>query len=250
MQGTVFTRWFIFSMLILASSGLVALKAQNIEAQEGSDSDEIVELAIEVPLEVQKAIEITKPVPRNAWAFTRTEVDDQTTWVERFDPRAENSWVLLSINGQEPNDVQKGERAKIFKQRESEDAYVGENDFAGLAQAGSWKLLEETAQVSIYGFKPQPEDRENEKFMRFVEGKLSIDKASGAVQGFELFNTQAFKPVAIAKVNTFKMQLSMQEVAPGVYLANKISTNVNGKAMFKRFEQKNIVELSEFEKAL
>jgi len=208
-----------------------------------------VEINNAIPAQVKKAIEITQPVERNTWAYTRTETEGKTIWIETFNPEVEPMWSLISVNGAEPTDAQRKKRKKSYVERAKSDDYIGENDFAGLGHPDSWTLVETTDKLTEYSFKPKAEDKEDEKVMRFVQGKLFIDNASGAVHAFELYNSKPFKPVAVAKINKFNLRIEMTEVETGVYLPLSIFSEVNGKALFKKFNEKSLVELSDFRKA-
>jgi len=225
--------YFLF-LLISTTFSLQAQELENIS---------------EIPQQVQKSFEITKPVERNTWAYTRTETEGKTVWVETFDPLVEPMWSLISVNGVEPTDVQRKKREKSYTERANSDDYIGENDFAGLGHPDSWILVETTDKLTEYSFKPKAEDKEDEKVMRFVEGKLFVDNVSGAVHAFELYNSKPFKPVAVAKINKFNLRIEMTEVEEGIYLPLSIFSEVNGKALFKKFSEKSLVEFSDFKKA-
>lgn len=223
---------------------ILMIAQQSIHAE-----SETIESSQALPEAVRKAIELTPPVARNSWAYTRTETQKGTLWVEKFDPSLDSPWELISVNGEDPTEEQRLKREKVFAKRmANSDEYIGENNFIGLAKPDSWKQIDSKEGLEAYQFQPMPDGADEIKFMKFILGTLYINNDTGAVDGFELKNTRPFKPAAVAKINKFHMQLQMQKIAEDVYLPSKITTEVNGRAFFKKFTEESIIEFSSFKK--
>jgi len=216
--------------------------SQSITAQVKTETPSVI-----LPSDIKMAFSATMPSPKDSWAYTRTEITNGKTWVDRFDPLHKQKWQLISVNGAKPTEKQKNARNKKFTERESDDDYFGKNDFSTLAEPDSWEKIEETESLLIYKFNPLPEDEEDKKIMPFLKGKLYIKKTDHTITKIELRNIKAFKPAPIAKIKSFNMQIELQQLADGSVVPSSIANEVSGRALFKRFEEKSKISYSEIE---
>lgn len=201
----------------------------------------------QIPVEVEEAFDNTAPVARDTWAYTRTEDNGETVTVERFDPRAENRWSLLSIDGAAPNDEQLAAAREKHERRESSDEYLGKNDFSDLAVTTSWELISEDSGSATYQFAPAP-DGESEKFIEALQGELVIDRTSKTVKSFRVYNTKPFKPAAVAKIKKMNTVYEYQEASPGVILVSRIEVVAKGRVFgLKKIDMQQEIEFSELE---
>ena len=201
----------------------------------------------QIPAEVEEAFGNTAPVARDTWAYTRTENSDETITVERFDPRSESRWSLISIDGAAPSDKQLKKARERHARRDASDDFLGKNEFTGLALTATWELINEDAGSATYQFTPAPEE-ETAKFIDALQGELTVNRTSKTVQSFRIYNTKPFKPAAVAKVKEMNTAYEYKEAAPGVVLISRIALLVKGKAFgLKKINVQQEIVFSELE---
>ncbi|MEM7279942.1 MAG: hypothetical protein AAF385_17700, partial [Pseudomonadota bacterium] len=99
----------------------------------------------DVPAELRAAFDAMPKVDLAQWLFTETQFNGEETRVRSHDPRRNPAWVLESVNGGTPDEVALQEHTeRLQREAENDEGKPGSNDFDGLAEPGSWKLLSET----------------------------------------------------------------------------------------------------------
>ena len=192
------------------------------------------------------------------WAFTETSTEEESTYVGRYDPRREDPWELLSVDGRDPTPeeasqwrAQKGRHGGDDEDDEEADEDDGlEVEFV---TPDTITLIEETDDHWLFGFDPNVDvdDEHGEKFMRHVEGRLTVVKDGHYVESIDLRNSRPIKPAFSVRINTFVTTLTFGPAAEGGPIVPKtIDVHVQGRAMLAvRFDETEAVRFSDYEYA-
>lgn len=186
------------------------------------------------------------------WAFTETSTEEESTYVGRYDPRREDPWELLSVDGREPT----SEEARQWRERKGKHGDDDEED-DGLEleflTPDSITLIEETDDFWLFGFEPNVDvdDEHGEKFMRHVEGRLRVIKDGHYVESINLRNSRPIRPAFSVRINTFVTTLTFGPAAEGGPIVPKtVDVRVQGRAMLAvRFDETETVRFSDYEYA-
>ncbi len=192
------------------------------------------------------------------WAFTETSTEEESTYVGRYDPREEDPWMLLSIDGREPT----ADEARDWRSRKGdgrdEDDDDDDDDQEDSAEVrfvtpDTITLIEESDEHWLFGFQPAAEGNDDEEieFMRHVEGRLRVSKDGNYVESIDLRNTRPIKPAFSVRINTFVTTLTFGPAAEGgPIVPQTIDVHVRGRAMLAvRFNETEAVRFTDYEYA-
>ncbi len=101
-------------------------------------------------------------------------------------------------------------------------------------------LLNEDEMTTTYGFKPLPDadaDSTERKVFRHLSGTVTIARDNPAVLGFRLWADKSFKPMVLARINSFDMSMSCKRAPDGRTYVEKFNIAIAGKAMGRAFSQ-------------
>ncbi|MEL7539047.1 MAG: hypothetical protein AAFM91_18525 [Pseudomonadota bacterium] len=202
--------------------------------------------ADELPPELAAVFDRMPSVDPTEWAYTQTVDDGESVTVRRFDPSSNRTWRLVSVDGRRPTDDELATHAEWVREQNDGD-YLGENDFAGLAVAGSWSLTGEQDERRRYRFKPDVSD---DDFLADhadrLGGELTLDTERQTVASFRLFNEKPFRARVVAKINKFDLAIDMQKVAAGTFFPSRVTTRIEGSALFRRLDSTVVTTYSDF----
>lgn len=103
------------------------------------------------------------------------------------------------------------------------------------------ELVSETEHDATYKFNPlTPEDETDMgKIFRHLTGIVTIAKANPDILSLSLTAPKPFKPLPVAKLNTFKLALSCERGPDGRTYISTFDMRVTGSAMFQSFEERD-----------
>ncbi len=111
-------------------------------------------------------------------------------------------------------------------------------------------IQSETNDTITYSFKPlpDPDDEDSEKLMKGVVGTVVIAKENPAILEVSLTAPKPFKPMFIAKVETFDTKVKCARAPDGRTYASEWTIHVKGTALMKGLEEKTIRKITALEK--
>ena len=191
------------------------------------------------------------------WAFTETTTEEESTYVGRYDPREEDPWTLLSVDGREPtaDEAHDWRSRKGDGRRDDDEDDDGDDDSVDVqfVTPETITLLEETAEHWLFGFEPTVavEDEHEAKFRRHVEGRLKVIKDGHYVGSIDLRNSRPIKPAFSVRINTFVTTLTFGPAAEGGPIVPlTVDVHVQGRAMLAvRFDETEAVRFTDYEYA-
>ncbi len=209
-----------------------------------------IQARADVPAELRAAFDAMPKVQLEQWRFTETQNNGEETRVRSHDPRRNPAWVLESVNGSAPDEKALEEHAeRLQREAENDEGRPGSNDFNGLAEPGSWKLLSETASKAEYQFTPSPDDQEDTEFIKHIIGTLTLNRDTGTVDHFVLKSIKPFRAKLVAKIKSFRTRIDMQRIADGVFFPALVSTQIRGRAFgLKKIDADVEVRFSDFQR--
>lgn len=194
---------------------------------------------------------------RDHWAYTETSTDDDGTSVARHDPRRLEGerWVLASVDGRAPTEDELedfDEEKNRDRDSDSDDEDDNSMNRKSLVEDGSLELLEETDTHWLFAFKPVADDEDNAKFLKKVDGTLTVIKDGHYVGQIRMQNSKPIKPGKGVKLEVFNTQLDFAPITEGgPALPQTINTHVKGRAMLLiSFNEKAHIEYSDFQKVV
>ena len=201
----------------------------------------------EAPELVQEAMEAMQANSKAEWAYTRTTSDDDGITVENFDPRAKQKWTTLSINGETvASDFKHPQHGDEEGNEEGEEESDGDEDFSVIAQEDSWKLVSETDTQATYHFIPKPEDAEEAKFLKHLQGTVLLDKQKPHIKKFSLRALRKFKPMIMVKILNMQVEVEFADVGNGNYKVVKESEDVTVRVALIKQREKSEANYSDY----
>ncbi|VAV97587.1 hypothetical protein MNBD_ALPHA06-2246 [hydrothermal vent metagenome] len=186
--------------------------------------------------------------------------------VMQFDPDVERDqqWTIVSPTETEDPDAY----AKVVKQiadgiknnpdgKPDQDLILKKFAFAGgTSTEATPTLLREENGIAI--FKLDLETFANssdgnaggiKKMLKNLSGEFSVDIASSRLTNIHIFAQKPFKPVAVAKIKKFDMQIYFAPAwQNGPIFQVQQQMNISGSALFQKFTQEMDTVYSNFEK--
>jgi len=228
-----------------------------------SGMGQVPDQANSAQLLVEKALNTMKEVSMDDWAFTMTTTSTKKKTVEHFDPLKpeDEQWALLLKDDHVPTVAEKKEyrdlkmKARATDAEKEDDKDDQETSFSielgKLFQKGSLQVIEENEAKVIYTFQPQAQGKDDDKLMKHLKGKLTINrenKASPYIAEVSMYNEQPFSPMLSVKINVFKMTMVFRPVEPeGPVVIAQVKSVLQGKALFiKTLAEDVIVVYSDY----
>lgn len=181
------------------------------------------------------------------WAFTESQLSDDTLWVSRFDPRrAEGErWTLLSVDGRAPTDRELREFADDKEDYETS----GTSQRLDLVGVETLELIAEDDESWLLSFVPEEDEIE---FIDNVDASVHIMKEGPYLRVVDLRNSADIKPGYGVKIGTFLVRMEFgPAVADGPIVPKRMRVKVGGRMLlFIGFEETEVIEFSDFEPAL
>lgn len=203
--------------------------------------------------ELQRAFAAMPKVNLAEWRFRETRRDQDGVEVRTYDPSLKEPWQLISVDGQAPDDdAIARHRERLIEERKRDSGQPGENDFNGLAEPDSWALVRSETNAAVYEFQPAPgpdDDEDDAKMMAKLSGELTLDRASGFVRSFRIYNDAPFRAKLVAKIDEVETLIQMSQIAPDVHFATRVTTRIKGRAFgLKKLDSASSTEYDQFER--
>ncbi|WP_371395883.1 hypothetical protein [Fretibacter rubidus] len=112
-------------------------------------------------------------------------------------------------------------------------------DFLALVGPDAHPVMQDGNAV-IFAFTPQAgpdDDADDRKFLAEMIAHITIDNTTGAIHKFEMRNRRPFKPIFIAKIKSFQMQVQCQAAPDGRFYVADLRTNLSAKIALKKVEE-------------
>lgn len=200
---------------------------------------------------VERAFDRLETRIHDHWAFTRTETSAEGVYIATHDPRREQPWTLLTVDGREPTS---DEHEEFLSQRASvHEGDNGEDDGSrSVVSPGSVELIDETGERWQFNFSPRADTEEAVKFMQAVEGRLEVAKDGHYVRNIHLRNLKTIKPGKGVKLELFDTRLEFAPSPDGsAVLPAIVRTRVKGRAMLViGIDEEQTVEFSGYERVI
>ncbi len=188
------------------------------------------------------------------WAFTHAETEDDVETIGRYDPGFVESerWKLVSVDGREPTADESADYSREMADEFNDDDTESDD---GIIDYESLVLIGDTPDFRVYRFSPNfgdDEDSEDDvgsKFLRHVEGTLTIARDGNYVQSIELRNERTIRPIFSVKIKQFLTHLKFgpaDGVGPIVPLS--VEVEVKGRAaIFVKIDERESVRFTDYE---
>ncbi len=101
-------------------------------------------------------------------------------------------------------------------------------------------LQAQTETSATYTFTPLPDadaDKTEKKMMRKVDGEITLAKADGAILGFSMVLPKPYKPMLVAKIKQFDMQVTCARAPDGRTYVEGFDMLISGSAMMQSFNE-------------
>lgn len=163
--------------------------------------------------------------------------DGETKIVANVDPSAPMG-ERLTVTSPAQDDWSKELRKYAESLRKNTKGNIWCQQFTELVPTDA-ALISETDTTARYTFQPSPTNEKDGlgKIAKHLQGFVTLDKATGNIQELEMTAPKPFKPVVVAKINTFQMKTTCALAPNGHMHIKRIDTVVKGKAMTKAFDQ-------------
>ncbi|KCZ52141.1 hypothetical protein [Hyphomonas pacifica] len=102
------------------------------------------------------------------------------------------------------------------------------------------RLVSETDKTATYTFTPLPAedaDKNEKKVTKHLTGSVVVDKIDPAILSFRMASDKPFKPVAVAKIDDFDMQIACARAPDGRTHIARMDISLSGSAMMQAFSQ-------------
>ena len=142
------------------------------------------------------------------WAFTEERIFKEVTSRGRYDPRSEDRWSLLTVDGRTPTEKEIS-TYREDKSKEANGRGAGKNSPEAMMNPESLSLIEETENYWLFDFLPAGD---NQKFMEYLNGEMMINKSSTTIQFIDIRSTDSFKPRFGVRVKEFLTRLEFTTV--------------------------------------
>ena len=186
-------------------------------------------------LEMMRAASAEGPI----YAYDMTFDDGDLVAAGRVDPtQPEGSRIQVTSppEAEWDDDFRKG-LAAIEKETKGD---IWCSEFAQNIPADA-KLLAQTPDLASYTFTPNPDvdaDKTEKKIFKKLNATATLDKMDGAILSFKMSLPKPFKPMMVAKINTFEMDVQCKRAPDGRTYIEDFSLALEGSAMMQAFDQK------------
>jgi hypothetical protein len=107
--------------------------------------------------------------------------------------------------------------------------------------------VSETDTTATYAFQPVAVDKEDKKVFKHLTGSITVSKQSPSILSLSMTAPKPFKPVVVAKVNSFNMTATCTPGPDGRAYLSRMDMKVSGKAMMKAFDQHTVQTISDLQ---
>ncbi len=205
-----------------------------------------------LPPLLEQAIAAAETAAANAprFAFTRSvDADGDVNVAARFDPNGPEGgrWTLMRPVDAELKKAEREVFDGIVEDDEADiDAMVEEpRELIG----GDVRLVREDDTLAVFETDAPDDDEGDEDYAKFkqaLKAEIAVDKLCGCLVSFRLYNIASFKPAAVAKVKEFDMTISFAEAWDGgPLITRRVDQKISGSALFQKFDQTVVIELSD-----
>jgi hypothetical protein len=202
---------------------------------------------------VERAFDSVETSIRDHWAFTRTQTSEKGVYIATHDPRREQAWELLTIDGRAPTSDERDDFLSEMRRGRDDDDDDGEDDDSrAMVAPGSVTLIDETDERWQFDFSPSADTDEERKFMEAVEGRLEVAKDGHYVRLIHLRNLDTIKPGKGVKLEVFDTRLEFAPAPDGsAVLPAVVYTKVKGRAMLVvGIDEEQTVEFSGYQRVV
>ena len=109
------------------------------------------------------------------------------------------------------------------------------------------RQVSETDTTATYAFQPVAVDKEDKKVFKHLTGSITVSKQSPSILSLSMTAPKPFKPVVVAKVNSFNMTATCTPGPDGRAYLSRMDMKVSGKAMMKAFDQHTVQTISDLQ---
>ena len=183
------------------------------------------------------------------WAYTETDIDGETVFVGRFDPRLPEGrrWTLLSVDGRAPTE----DEADDYIEDQSDDNSDDGDEITAMVEPGSLELTEETDEHWLLSFVPVDDDDDSEDITRQLHGTVRIVKDGPYLAYIDIRNDKAIKPAFGVKISKLVTRLTFgPAIDGGPIVPNSVHVRFRARAfLFIRINEIVTVAYSNFKYA-
>lgn len=199
---------------------------------------------------VERAFDAVETRVREHWAFTRTQMSDEGVFVATHDPRKEQPWELLTVDGREPTRDERDDFLSERAARQEDDN--DDDDSRTMVAPGSVELIDESDGHWQFSFSPRVDSDEERKFMEVVEGRLEVAKTGHYVRKVELRNLETIKPGRGVKLEVFDTRFEFAPSPDGsAVLPAVVHTKIKGRVMLVMgIDEELTVEFSDYQRVI
>lgn len=185
------------------------------------------------------------------WAFTRTQKSERGVYVATHDPRREQPWALLAVDGREPTPDEREDFLSERARRQGDDS-DDDSESRSMVSPGSVELIDETDDWWQFKFSPRVDTEDERRFMEAVEGRLEVAKNGHYVRTIQLRNLETIKPGKGARLEVFDTRLEFAPSPDGsAVLPAVVHTKVKGRAMLVvGIDEEQTVEFSDYQRVI
>ncbi len=103
----------------------------------------------------------------------------------------------------------------------------------------SARLISQTATTATYAFKPlpDPDEKASKKFVKHLNGRVTVDKKAPAILAYSLTAPKSFKPAFVARITKFNLNTSCARAPDGRTYVKNSKVIVAGSAFGKSFNE-------------
>lgn len=202
---------------------------------------------------VERAFDAVETRVLDHWAFTRTETSERGVYVATHDPRREQPWELMTVDGREPTrDEHEDFLAERARRQGDNNDDNNDNESRSMVSPGSVELVDETDEQWQFRFSPRADTEDERQFMEVVEGRLEVAKNGRYVRRIRLRNLAPIKPGKGAKLDVFNTRLEFAPSTDGsAVLPTLVHTEVKGRAMLViGIDEEQTVEFSDYRRVI
>ncbi|MCA8899728.1 MAG: hypothetical protein KDA53_00600 [Hyphomonas sp.] len=185
---------------------------------------------------LQKALAASADGP--AYMFDLSYDGEELTAKMRVDPSRPEGERMTLLSPAAADLTDEG-RKQFESMREKSKGDIWCADFADTVPTDA-KLVSETGTTATYEFTPVPgkeTDKDLRKIIKYMKGAVTVSKETPGIVGFELTSKKAFKPMPIAKVESFRMNVACGFAPDGRTHVTDLTVDISGSALMKKFTQ-------------
>ncbi|MEZ5947141.1 MAG: hypothetical protein R3C13_14380 [Hyphomonas sp.] len=171
------------------------------------------------------------------YVFDVTFQDDTLDLKTKVDPSQPEGSRLTVVSPDESTlDKEAAKRVARLKEHTKGDVWC--SNFASNIPDDA-ELISESQAEATYTFRPIPDEGDDDmaKAYKHLTGRVTVSKETPVITAFEMFNEKPFKPMPVAKVNTFRMKVACAYAPDGRTYIREMTLNIAGSAMMQKFSQ-------------